>query len=129
LINDKLQVHTSDEWEEILNAHGIPCGPIYDMEQSLEHPQIQHREMVVELPHPTMGSVRLLGLPVKLSETPGAIFRTPPLFGQHTDEVLREIGVTDAELLDLRASGVITSGAASARAAADGSAMPGKEAT
>jgi CoA:oxalate CoA-transferase len=112
LINDKLQAHTSDEWEEILNAHGIPCGPIYDMEQSLEHPQIQHRAMVVERPHPTMGSVRLLGLPVKLSETPGAIYRTPPLFGQHTDEVLREIGVTDAELAQLRAGGIIHSGAA-----------------
>jgi CoA:oxalate CoA-transferase len=129
LINDKLQAHTSDEWEEILNAHGIPCGPIYNMEQSLEHPQIRHREMVVERPHPTMGSVRMLGLPVKLSETPGAIYRTPPLFGQHTDEVLREIGVTEAELEQLRASGAINSGAVSDQAAADGPAMPGKEAT
>ncbi|HEY7909971.1 MAG TPA: hypothetical protein VIC60_13900, partial [Thermomicrobiales bacterium] len=70
-----------------------------------------------------------LGLPVKLSETPGTIYRIPPLFGQHTDEILREIGVTEAELEQLRASGVINSGAASARAAATGSDMPGKEAT
>lgn len=119
LINEKLQAHTSDEWEEILNAHGIPCGPIYTMEQSLEHPQIHHREMVVERPHPTMGTVRLLGLPVKLSETPGAIHRTPPLFGQHTDEILREIGVTDAELENLRARGLINSGAVAEHIAAD----------
>jgi crotonobetainyl-CoA:carnitine CoA-transferase CaiB-like acyl-CoA transferase len=64
-----------------------------------------------------MGSVRLLGLPVKLSETPGAISRTPPLFGQHTDDVLREIGVSDTELAQLRASGVINSGAAPDQAA------------
>jgi crotonobetainyl-CoA:carnitine CoA-transferase CaiB-like acyl-CoA transferase len=61
--------------------------------------------------------VRLLGLPVKLSETPGAIYRTPPLFGQHTDDVLREIGVSDTELAQLRASGVINSGAAPDQAA------------
>ncbi len=119
LINAKLQAHTSDEWEEILNAQGIPCGPIYDMEQSLEHPQVQHREMVVERSHPTMGSVRLLGLPVKLSATPGAIHRSPPLFAQHTDEILREIGVTDAELDHLRTSGIIASGVVPERAGAD----------
>ncbi len=120
LINAKLQARTSDEWVEILNAHGIPCGPIYTMDQSLEHPQVHHREMVVERPHPTMGTVRLLGLPVKLSETPGAIHRAPPLFGQHTDEVLREIGLTEDELAQLRASGLINSGEAPERAAADG---------
>jgi CoA:oxalate CoA-transferase len=119
LINEKLQAHTTDEWVEILNAHSIPCGPIYTMEQSLEHPQIHHREMVVERPHPTMGTVRLLGLPVKLRETPGAIYRTPPLFGQHTDEVLRELGVTDAELETLRDKGLINSGAVSEHIAAD----------
>lgn len=119
LINAKLQAHTSDEWEEILNAHGIPCGPIYTVEQSLEHPQIHHREMIVERPHPALGTVRLLGLPVKLRETPGAIHRTPPLFGQHTDEILHEIGVSDAELERLRACGVIKSGTAPERAAAD----------
>jgi crotonobetainyl-CoA:carnitine CoA-transferase CaiB-like acyl-CoA transferase len=110
LIGRKLQAHTSDEWEEILNDNGIPCGPIYTMAQSLEHPQITHREMVVEMPHPTMGSVRLLGLPVKLSETPISIRRHPPLFAEHTDEVLREIGLADAELARLRESGVINSG-------------------
>ncbi len=117
LIGAKLQAHTSDEWEEILNESGIPCGPIYTMGQSMEHPQVRHRGMVVEPPPPTRGTGRLLGLPVKLSETPGAIHRAPPLFAQHTDEVLREIGVTDAELASLRANGVINSGTLSTDAA------------
>lgn len=109
LIGAKLQSHTSEEWEEILNENGIPAGGIYQLDQALEHPQVKHREMVVELPHASMGMVRLLGLPVKLSETPGAIHRVPPRFGEHTDEVLRELGIGDAELAQLRASGVIHS--------------------
>ncbi len=106
-IEAKLQERTSAEWEIILNEHGIPCGPIYRLDEALDHPQVRHRQMVVEREHPTMGIVRLLGLPVKLSETPGEVHRTPPLLGQHTDEILREIGVFDDELATLRATRVI----------------------
>lgn len=107
LIEEKLQEHTSDEWESILNAHGIPCGPIYGVDQALDDPQVRHRQMVVEREHPTLGIVRLLGLPVKLSETPGDVYRTPPLLGQHTDEILHEIGISDDELSTLRTTRVI----------------------
>ena len=68
--------------------------------------------MVVERSHPAMGTVRLLGPPVKLSETPAEVHRVPPLLGQHTDEVLRELGLPDAELDGLRDVGVIYSGRA-----------------
>ena len=112
LISERLQARTIDEWESILNEAGIPCGPIYGIDQAMEHPQVRHRQMVVELPHPAMGTVRLLGLPVKRSETPGAIRVAPPLLGQHTDEVLREIGVTGDELRRLRERGVIGCGPA-----------------
>lgn len=107
LINAKLAAKTATEWEALLNAAGIPCGPINPMDQAMEHPQLRHREMVVEIPHPVMGTARLLGLPVKLSVTPGGVHRHPPLFGEHTDEVLREIGISDADLDRLRAAGVI----------------------
>jgi crotonobetainyl-CoA:carnitine CoA-transferase CaiB-like acyl-CoA transferase len=107
LIGAKLQARTSDEWEKILNAAGIPCGPIYRVDQALDDPQVRDREMIVERPHPELGTVRLLGLPVKLSSTPGDIWRVPPALGEHTDEVLREIGFDDAELTRLRAEGVI----------------------
>ncbi len=63
--------------------------------------------MVVEKPHPTMGSVRLLGLPVKLDETPGDVFRVPPLLGEQSDEILREIGVGGTEIAELRRSGIV----------------------
>ncbi len=119
LIGEKLQAHTSDEWEAILNDAGIPCGPVYRMDQSLEHPQVLQREMVVERQHPTAGPLRLLGLPVKLAETPGAVHRVPPLLGQHTDEVLNEIGLDATEIARLREAGIARSTGAEATAAAD----------
>ncbi|HEY8602682.1 MAG TPA: CoA transferase [Thermomicrobiales bacterium] len=111
LISEKLQTHTTAEWEVILNEAGIPCGPIHQLDEALDHPQTRHREMVVEREHPTLGSVRLLGLPVKLSDTPGGVHRTPPLMGEHTTEILRELGLSDAELQELQRQGVIKDGA------------------
>ncbi len=110
LIGEKLQAHTSDEWERILNAESIPCGPIYTLDKTLEHPQVHHREMVVEGEHSVVGTVRLLGLPVKLSGTPVGVERVPPTFGQHTDEILTEFGLDAGELERLRTAGTIRSG-------------------
>lgn len=107
LISEKLQAHTVEEWEQILNQQGIPAGPVYQMDQSLDHPQVRHREMVVEREHPVMGTVRLLGLPVKLSETPGDVYRVPPALGEDTNAVLREIGLGDDELNRLREQNII----------------------
>jgi formyl-CoA transferase len=107
LIGQKLQARSSDEWERVFNAEGIPCGPIYRLDQALDHSQVRDRQMVVERPHPALGVVRLLGLPVKLSSTPGDVWRIPPDLGEHTDEVLREIGLSDEDLRRLRADGVI----------------------
>ena len=109
LISTKLQARTIDEWEALLNANGVPAGPIYRVDQALDHPQVRHREMVVEMDHPTAGLVQLLGLPVKLSETPGAVRLAPPTLGQHTAEILREIGVDAAELMRLAETGVVRS--------------------
>lgn len=119
LIGQRLQAHTSDEWEVILNDAGIPCGPIYRMDQALEHPQVRHRQMVVEREHPTAGPLRLLGLPVKLSATPGDIVRVPPLLGQHTAEILGELGLDDAAVARLRDAGVIRVAELPTPAAAD----------
>lgn len=107
LINERLQQRSVDEWEEIFNQAGIPAGPVYGIDQSLDHPQILHREMVVERDHPEMGRVRLLGLPVKLSETPGDVHRIPPALGEHTEAVLQELGVTEEDLRRLRDQQVI----------------------
>jgi crotonobetainyl-CoA:carnitine CoA-transferase CaiB-like acyl-CoA transferase len=83
----------TDEWVEALSEAGVPCGPIHDYRQVFEDPHTRAREMEVTLEHPVEGVVRALGIPVKLSDTPGAIRRPAPLLGEHTKEVLREAGL------------------------------------
>jgi formyl-CoA transferase/CoA:oxalate CoA-transferase len=94
-------------WVEHLNRSGVPSGPVLDIEQVFADPQVLAREMFVELPHPDIGTFKTTGLPVKLSRSPGAIRRPPPRHGEHTEEVLREHGVSDAEIAELRRSRVI----------------------
>jgi crotonobetainyl-CoA:carnitine CoA-transferase CaiB-like acyl-CoA transferase len=107
LINEKLQARTIDEWEAFFNDAGIPAGPVYAMDGALDHPQVRHREMVVERPHPVLGTVSLLGLPVKLSETPGDVHRIPPSPGEHTDDILDEMGLSEEHRCRLRAEGLV----------------------
>ena len=107
LIETKLEARTVDEWEVVLNEAGIPAGPVHAMDRALDHPQVRHREMVVERPHPTLGTVSLLGLPVKLGDTPGEICRIPPGLGEHSDEILGEIGLGAEERDRLREQGIV----------------------
>src|SRR3712207_1974369 len=107
MINEKLQARTVEEWEETLNEAGIPAGPVYAMDGALDHPQTRHRQMVVERPHPVLGTVSLLGLPVKFSKTPGGVYRIPPQLGEHSDEILRALGYEENRISELRAQGVV----------------------
>ena len=98
---------TSDHWLKALEAAGVPAGPIYDLGQVYEDPQVRARQMIVETDHPVAGQISNIGIPVKLSETPGRFQRPAPTLGQHTDEVLRELGRTDAEIAALRSTGAV----------------------
>jgi crotonobetainyl-CoA:carnitine CoA-transferase CaiB-like acyl-CoA transferase len=102
------QTKTINEWVEVLSKVGIPAGGIQSVGEALEHPQTRARDMVTERPHPTLGSVKLTGIPVKLSETPGEVGAAPPLLGQHTDSILRELcGLSDDDIAALKASGAV----------------------
>ena len=92
-LESALTGRSTDEWVETLIEAGVPCGPIHDYRQVFEDPHTQAREMEVQ-----MDGVRMLGIPVKLSGTPGAIRRTAPDVGEHTAEVLREAGFSDEEI-------------------------------
>ncbi len=92
------------DWLADLEKLGIPSGPILTYDKVYEHPQVQYREMVVEQEHPQVGRFKGLGLPVKLSRTPGAIRHAAPLVGEHNPEVL---GLTADEIAALRAEGVL----------------------
>jgi crotonobetainyl-CoA:carnitine CoA-transferase CaiB-like acyl-CoA transferase len=86
---------------------GVPAGPVYDINQMHQDPQVLARRMVVEVEHARLGPVRTIGLPVKFSDTPGEVSQGAPMFGQHTREVLRECGFADAEIDALLAEGAI----------------------
>ena len=88
------------EWVDVLVEAGVPCGPIHDYRQVFEDPHTQAREMEVRL-STRRRRRRALGIPVKLSDTPGSVRRAAPLLGEHTAEVLREAGFSDAEIAAL----------------------------
>jgi crotonobetainyl-CoA:carnitine CoA-transferase CaiB-like acyl-CoA transferase len=91
LIEEAFAEKTCEDWMTLLVGAAIPCGPVNDMQHLFADPQVKHRDMRAEVSHPTIGTLRLTGIPVKYSETPGAIRLPPPLLGEHTDEVLTEV--------------------------------------
>ncbi|MEG2154277.1 MAG: CaiB/BaiF CoA-transferase family protein [Burkholderiaceae bacterium] len=95
-------------WLDELEAAGVPAGPINTVTQALADPQIAARGLRIDLPHPLAGSVPLVGMPIRMSDSPPAYDRAPPLLGQHTDEILRErAGLSAEQIAALRAAGVI----------------------
>jgi crotonobetainyl-CoA:carnitine CoA-transferase CaiB-like acyl-CoA transferase len=96
------------EWLEALNARGIPCGPINNIEQVFADPQVQYRGMQLELDHPTAGKVASVANPIRLSQTPIEYQQAPPLLGQHTDDVLSRLLALDAAAIArLRNDGIV----------------------
>lgn len=98
---------TAEEWVEQLLGKGIPAGPIYDYQQALGSDHAAHRGTVMEIEHPIEGRVRAIGFPVKLSETKQSVRRHPPLLGEHTDEILVELGFSQDDVARMRAAGEI----------------------
>jgi len=108
LLADMVLQKPRDEWIALLEAVNVPCGPINDLDDVYRNPQVQARGMVVDVPHPTAGSTKLVRSPMRLSASPADVRTAPPTLGQHTDEVLRELlGRSDEELAALRANGVL----------------------
>lgn len=98
---------STDEWVEIFLEAGFPAAPIHNYQQVFEDPHTQAREMMVEMDHPVEGTVNGLGIPIKLSETPGEIRRAAPLLGEHTEETLTELGYSEEEIAGFRERKVI----------------------
>jgi formyl-CoA transferase len=100
-------VRTSAEWIEVLNRAGVPCGPIYSMDEVFADPQVRHLGCAAPVRHPVLGEIRLVNQMVGLSRTPASLAAATPELGEHTDEILRELGWDDARIADLRARKVI----------------------
>ena len=103
LVTAAIKTRTRREWYELLDREGIPCGLIKNVAEVCTDPQVLARDMVVPLEHPAAGTIRVNGVPIKLSKTPGKVTDPPPLLGQQTDAILSEIlGYTPAEIAELR---------------------------
>ena len=108
VLNEALSARTTAEWLEEFDRIGLPCGPLNTIAQAAEHPQVQAREMLVEVEHPVIGKLPLSNTPVKLSRTPGGIKGPSPAVGEHTDEVLRELlSSPDDEIERLRKANIV----------------------
>jgi crotonobetainyl-CoA:carnitine CoA-transferase CaiB-like acyl-CoA transferase len=107
-VADAMRGRSTAWWIERLRAAGVPCGSVNTVSQALADPQARARGMVMETMHPTAGSLKMLGSPIKLADTPTEAGRPPPLLGQHTEEVLtRELGLEAAEIDALKDVGAI----------------------
>lgn len=97
----------SGHWIELFDRAGIPCGPIYTLDQVVADPQVLARDMVSQVHHPAYGTINMLGFPLKFSETPGRKPSAPPTLGEHTEEVLQGLGLSDGDMQALRDNKVI----------------------
>jgi crotonobetainyl-CoA:carnitine CoA-transferase CaiB-like acyl-CoA transferase len=109
IISKRLAKLDSREIFERLDAVGVPCGPIHTIDQVLNHPHVRAREMILEVEHPIVKNLKMAGFPIKLSETPASVRRHPPLLGEHTDEILSELGLSPEQIEGLKKKQIIGS--------------------
>ena len=107
LLEARFRTASSASWLRALAEAEVPSGPINDILTAFGLPQSRARAMDVTVQHPVLGAIRQVGLPIKLSATPGSVRTAPPLLGEHTDEILTELGFDAAAVADLRARGVV----------------------
>ena len=107
IVDEKIGQNTMDYWIDVLNAAGVPCGQVQDMETLFQDPQLLSQDMVLTVEHPGHGPIRMTGFPVKMSETPCELRLPAPELGADTEAVLGEFGYQEEKIAALRADGVI----------------------
>ncbi|MCA1325087.1 CaiB/BaiF CoA transferase family protein [Herbaspirillum sp. alder98] len=107
MITEAFKTRGMQEWAHLLDAAGVPCSPINTIPQVFEDEQVKHRKMLIDIPHPSAGSVPQIRSPMRFTEASLAFDTAPPLLGQHTDEVLRELGFDAAQIASWNDAGVI----------------------
>ena len=107
LLQEYFLTQPADYWVNALQSVNVPAGPINDLADVFSDPQILHREMLVEIPHPTLKSIKQTGLPLKFSVTPGAFDKHPPLLGEHNEEILNSLGYSAQDIAGLTNNAVI----------------------
>ena len=102
-----IRTKNRDEWYDLLVKADVCVGKVYDPEEMVQDPQVQARDMIVEVKHPTHGTVKEFGIPIKLSATPGTVRAAAPATGEHTDQVLRELGMSAGDITALREKKIV----------------------
>ena len=108
LLAEMVKEKTKAQWITLLEAAGVPCGPINNLQEVFENEQVIARGIEMHVPHPTAGTMKLVASPMRLSKTPVEVRMPPPLLGQHTDEVLRdELGMSASQINELHQRGIV----------------------
>ena len=107
MLQELFLTRTVQDWVDELQQVSVPCGPINDLADVFSDPQLLHRQMYLEMPHPTLGTIKQTGLPIKFSLTPGGLDRHPPLLGEHNQEILEGLGYSEADIRRLAEESVI----------------------
>lgn len=107
LISNKIKTKSKNEWKVLLDKNGIPNGPIYNVSEALQSEQARSRDMVLEVNHPFINDLKLVGSPLKLSKTPVEVVRHPPLHGEHTEEVMSKLGYSQLEIEEMKRNNTI----------------------
>ncbi len=107
ILQEEFLKSSVSSWVTQLDEGGVPCGPINELSDVFADPQVLSRDMVVEIPHPSLGWIKQAGIPIKFADTQGSIDRHPPLLGEHTGEILSGLGYSEDDVSRLREEGVI----------------------
>jgi crotonobetainyl-CoA:carnitine CoA-transferase CaiB-like acyl-CoA transferase len=107
LVQAKLLGRQTGSWLELLATKDVWCAPVQSFDEVVDDPQVAHNDLLTTVEHPSGGTLRVVGVPVRFSATPGSIRSGPPAVGQHTDEVLTAIGYSEEEIGTLRSEGVL----------------------
>ncbi len=107
LLAEMVKEKTKAQWITLLEAAGVPCGPINNLQEVFENEQVISRGIEMRIPHPSAGTMKLVASPMRLSKTPVEVRMPPPLLGQHTDEVLHELGMSAEQINELHQRGII----------------------
>ena len=107
IIEETLVNKTNEELQKELNDGGVPNGPILHVDEVFQNVQVLHQEMLIEKEHPTLGNIKMIGFPAKLSRTPPSVRLTPPMLGEHTLEILEEAGYSKQSIQEIKDLGTL----------------------